>query len=199
MFDKYNHIEIIGSKYYYSDCDVLKNKLGIRDENQLSHIEADLSQIRLLELFDNPIKGHFSKSHFLYIHKYIFQDLYKFAGRYRYEEIRKGMTSFEPCISIEKSLIKVFSDLKNENYLIGMADEIFISRLAYYMSELNIIHPFREGNGRTIREFSRELALKSDRIIDWKYTESSKLLNAAINSVDFDYSLLEECIREVLR
>jgi len=199
MFNKYEQIEIIQSIYHYQDTKVIINKLGIIDEDLLKQVESDLTQNRLFELYEFPIRGRFTMTHLLRIHKHIFQDIYPFAGKIRVEEITKGDTRFHWCHQIKPQMKKVLLELKNEKYLTGLGDDEFIRRLAYYMSELNIIHPFREGNGRAIREFIRELALKSDRIIEWQYTDSKKLLNAAILAVDFDYNLLEDCIRSVLK
>ena len=199
MFSKYDQVDIIQSIYHYPDTEILKNKLSIRDEDLLKQVESDLTQNRLFELYENPINGRFSMTHLLNIHKQIFQDIYPFAGKVRVEEIYKGNTMFYRCDQIKSRMIKVLIELKAENYLIGLDDDEFVNRLAYYMSELNIIHPFWEGNGRAIREFARELGLKSNRVLDWQYTDSQKLLNASIRAVDFDYSLLESCIREVMK
>lgn len=198
MFTKYEQVEIIQSKYNYIDTEVLINNLGIMNEEILKQVESDLTQNRLYELYELPINGRFSMTHLLNIHKHIFQDVYSFAGKIRIEEITKGDTRFHWCHQIKPQLKRVLSELREEKYLLDLNDEAYIRRLAYYMSELNLIHPFREGNGRAIREFIRELALKSNRYIDWQRTDSKKLLIGAIRAVDFDYSLIEDCIRDVI-
>jgi cell filamentation protein len=74
--------------------------------------------------------------------------------------------------------------LKNDKYLAGLKKNEFSQAVSFYMSELNIIHPFRERNGRVIREFIRCLAKKNNYILNWSLTDSEKLLEASIWSVD---------------
>ena len=88
------------------------------------------------------------------------------------------------------SLLKVypwinvqFAQLKSENYLLGTTFDDFSEKAAYYMAELNIIHPFREGNGRAIREFIRCLSLKCGFILNWNAVTNSEILDASISSV----------------
>jgi cell filamentation protein len=74
----------------------------------------------------------------------------------------------------------------------------FSEKAAYYMSEINMIHPFREGNGRTIREFIRQLALYCGYIINWSLIDKDTLLNATIAAVDKDYIPMSSCILKVI-
>jgi cell filamentation protein len=198
MFTKYEQVEIIQSIYNYEDTEILINKLDIMSDELLKKVESDLTQNRLYELYETPFNGRFSMTHLLNIHRHIFQDIYPFAGKIRVEENTKGSTRFHWCHQIKPQLKLVLSNLHEENYLVDLDDENYIKRLAFYMSELNLIHPFREGNGRAIREFVRELAIKSGRMIDWQRVSSNRLLDGAIRAVDFDYSVLEECLREVI-
>ncbi|MFP3423205.1 Fic family protein, partial [Bacillus sp. SIMBA_161] len=64
-------------------------------------------------------------------------------------------------------LKQLFSELAEEEYLKGLRKDVFIQRLAHYLAELNALHPFREGNGRTVREFARQLALNAGYSLDW--------------------------------
>lgn len=193
IFSKYNRVEIIRSKYYYADCDVLKNKLGVKDEAKLTALEEDLTNQRLAELVQNPLKGRFGIAHLKKTHKYIFQDIYPFAGKLREEDIWKGDTFFLKCQFIQSRLEEVLDKLKVHNYLIKLDVAEFSKHAAYYMAELNMIHPFREGNGRAIREFIRCLALRAGYIINWALTNSKELLNASILSVDKIYEPLANC------
>ena len=76
--------------YCYPDSDVLKNRMGIRDKEQLGRLEKRLTMLRILELVDKPIHGKFDLKHLQSIHKYIFQDVYEWAGRLRKVDIAKG-------------------------------------------------------------------------------------------------------------
>ena len=130
MFELY---EAVNSIYCYPDSNVLVNKLNIHDNKKLATVERKLVLLKLYTLRQNNNIGKFDIQHFLSIHKFLFEDIYPFAGKIRSEDIAKD-------------------NLKDLN------KEDMAKKLAYYMSELNVLHPFREGNGRTIREFIREVA-----------------------------------------
>ena len=144
------------------------------------------------------MKGKFGITHLKRIHGYIFQDIYPFAGKLRTENIEKGSTFFCKSQFIEENLNLTLSELTKDKYLIGLDLEEFSQKVAYYMSELNMIHPFREGNGRSIREFIRELAMNCNYIINWSLIEKETLLEATIIAVDKDLQPLKKCILKVL-
>lgn len=158
MFSKYDVYTTTQSIYCYADTNVLKNKLNIRDNKLLKTAEEEITLIKQMELLKNPIRGNFSKSHLMNIHKFIFEDIYSFAGKIRREQISKADTMFYPPDLINRELDKVFLKIKEQNMLKEKNEEKIFDNLAYVMAELNIIHPFREGNGRTIREFIRLMA-----------------------------------------
>jgi len=198
MNDKYTRVDNIQSVYCYQETNVYINNFNIQSEERLKDIESDLTQNRLLELAKTPIKGKLDKSYLIRLHRYIFQDIYPFAGEIRVEDIWKQSTFFCRSQFIINELDRIFEQLKNEKFLKTYGDDEFVSRLTYYMSEINIIHPFREGNGRVIREFIRVLALKTDRLVNWHLVDSDKLLCGIIDAVDFKYQVLESCLRQVL-
>ena len=198
IFSRYNHEEIIHSIYSYPDCDILINKLGIKEEKVLIALEEDLTNQRLAELANEPLKGRFGISHLKNIHKYIFQDIYPFAGKFREEDIWKGDTFFCKSQFIYQALDKLFSKLKTERFPVNINTNDFAKLIAFYMSEMNMIHPFREGNGRVIREFIRCLALKHDYIIDWSLVDHQELLKASIISVDKNLSPLTACLYKAI-
>jgi cell filamentation protein len=193
-FSKYDRQEIIQSIYCYPGIDVLINKQGIVDIKVLEEYESDLTSIRQYMLKKQPIRGRFGLAHFSAIHHYIFQDVYPFAGKLRSEDISKGNTFFCKSQYIEQNLNILLARLKGENYLRGLSAKEFVERASFYMSELNMIHPFREGNGRVIREFIRCLALKAGYDMDWSLVESKALLDAIIITVDRDLKPLTDCL-----
>jgi cell filamentation protein len=195
-FSKYDRKEIIQSVYCYPDTNVLMNKKGILDNSSaLAKYEADMTLIRQYMLEEEkPIRGRFGLAHLKAIHHYIFQDVYPFAGKLRLEDISKGNTFFCKIEYIEQNLNALFARLKGENYLRGLTAEEFAERASFYMSELNMIHPFREGNGRVIREFIRCLALEAGYDIDWSLIDSKALLDATIIAVNADTKPLFNCL-----
>lgn len=157
-----------GSKYCYENSGTLKNKLDIRDYKQLEKYEAKITAAKSLGLRIKGITGDFDKKHYISIHKYLFEDIYPFAGEFREENIGKGEFRFASFEYIEPELDRLLNELKQENFLAGLSKQELAKRLAYYLSELNVLHPFREGNGRTNREFIRQLALKNGYVLNLK-------------------------------
>ena len=143
--------EARNSIYCYKDSDVLVNKFDIRDNKTLEELERKIVLAKLYELRQNHKIGNFDITHFVGIHKFLFEDIYPFAGLFRNENIAKGNFSFAEWEYIEDELRKLLNQLKEENNLQNLDRNTFIKRLSYYMAELNVLHPFRERNGRTIR------------------------------------------------
>ena len=189
--------EARNSIYCYKDSDVLVNKFDIHDNKKLEEIERKIVLAKLYELRQNHQIGNFDVSHFVGIHRFLFEDIYPFAGLFRNENIAKGNFSFAEWEYIEDELKKLLDQLKEENYLQNLDRNIFIKRLSYYMAELNVLHPFREGNGRTIREFIRQLAYKNGYVLNLKNINPKEMLYACIRSV-IDITQLENIISECL-
>ena len=185
------------SIYCYDGSDVLINKLDIKDKALLQKYEAKIVAAKLLALRKNGIIGNFDIEHLKNIHKYLFEDVYPFAGNFRTENIAKGVFRFAEWEYIEPELERLLNELKQENYLENLSKENLAERLAYYLSELNVLHPYREGNGRTTREFIRELALKNGYILDLRKVSPKDFLNACIKSI-VDTSDLTKLIYECL-
>lgn len=171
------------SIYEYPDSEVLKNKLNIKDPELLEKMERGITAQKLLELQEKPISGNFDYQHLSKIHKYIFKDIYDWAGTTRAEEIGKGNTNFAPSHYVVEGLKdQVFTPLRKEKYCKGLNAEELSKRLSYYYCELNFGHPFREGNGRTQREFIRELAAKNGFDLDWSKVDSKNFLDKTIQA-----------------
>ncbi|MDE6790480.1 MAG: Fic family protein [Clostridia bacterium] len=197
FFDKYELYTEGDSIYCYPGTYVLKNKLGLQEYPQLKKAETELVSARLFEQEINPVKGIFDKKHLYAIHRYLFQDIYDFAGKTRKEDISKGNTKFCVHIYVEEQLSQLFAKVKNIKAGENSDRQTKISFLAYLMAELNIIHPFREGNGRAIREFIRQYALKLGLVINWGAIERERLLEAMVASV-LDISDLKSCLDKMI-
>ena len=187
----------MNSKYCYENSNILINKLNIKDRDILQKYEAKITAAKLLSLRQKKITGNFDEKHFISIHTYLFEDIYPFAGEYRKENIAKGEFRFAEWEYIQEELNKLLEQLKNENYLAGIGKNDLARRLAYYIAELNVLHPFREGNGRTIREFIRQLALKNGYVLNLTKVSPQKMLEASIKSI-IDTTDLEILINDCL-
>ena len=137
------------SIYCYENTNVLKNIPGIKDQKKLENYEKSIVAVKLMALNKEGITGNFSIEHFISIHKFLFEDLYPFAGQFRTANIFKGYFQFANWEYVESELNNLLDKLKNENYLSGLDKNNFASRLAYYWSEINVLHPFREGNRKS--------------------------------------------------
>ena len=160
--------------YCYSGSNVLKNKMGIQDKERLHETERKLTMLRIMELLDKPLRGAFDLKHLQAIHAYIFQDVYVWAG-------------------------EIFGLLKAEIYMYGLEEDVFAARLAYYFSEINALHPFREGNGRSQREFIRCLALHNGYVINFVNVGKNEMLEASRESFPCEYEAMESLFRKCLR
>jgi len=154
---------------------VLKNKAGITDQEQLDEFEGDFTAIRLLELTQNPVEGSFDLAHLCKIHQYLFQDVYEWAGEVRTVDIIRGDSRFCNVRHIQSYSNTVFSALAAEKYLVNLKPKVFANRLAHYLSEINAIHPFREGNGRVQRLFISQLAKQTGYSLDYSALDQAEL------------------------
>lgn len=187
--------EISDTIYCYPGSNVLKNKLNIRDADTLENAERELTAIRISELKINPIYGHFDLEHLKNIHRYIFQDVYDWAGELRRVRITKGFMFAYPE-NIENQSNLLFKRLNEDKYLKGMEIEEFCNKLAYYKTELNVLHPFREGNGRAIREFIQCLARYNRYELEFNILDRDEYLVAMIKS-PYDTTLLENLLKRI--
>jgi cell filamentation protein len=188
--------------YLYPGTNVLKNLRGLTDPKLLERFEARQTHRRIAELIDTPVPGGFDVAHVKAIHRHIFQDVYEWAGQFRTVNLSKGGHLFGLPAFLEPALRQILAKLATENHLVDLDAEIFTDRAAYFLGELNAAHPFREGNGRTQREFIRELGLKAGHYIDWRATTADEMTAASrtshLNGESFLFaSLIRKCMRGV--
>ena len=141
--------------YFIEGTTVFKNYLGITNYDELMQKEADITFERLVELCENPIEGNFDKKHLCDIHRYIFGDIYPFAGKYRTVYMTKPGAYFVSEKEIDKHLDIVLNEMKVDFKKCHTLQD-YSNFLAQSYCDIFIVHPFREGNSRTIREFIRE-------------------------------------------
>lgn len=181
----------------YPGTNVLQNLKGLREREALEQFEADATWRRTFQLIMSPISGRFDTAHLQAIHRHLFQDVYAWAGQFRTVNISKpGETWFARTEFIEPALDGLMGHLAGEQYLRGLPVEPFAERCGYYLSELNAIHPFREGNGRTQREFMRQLALLAGYRLLWSRITAEQMTDASRRSFNQgEHSALATLIR----
>ena len=187
-----------GSDPYIDENGVLINKKGIKDEFELDRVERASSYMKALYLDQNPIKGKFDLKHLQAIHKKLFEDIYPFAGKIRDGYLQKGQQDFTMGYRIVPQAEKLFTQLKNEQFLKKTEPAKIAGRLAYYMGEINAIHPFREGNGRTQRIFIAQLAKEAGFELTFSKATQEEMINASIQAHRCDYKGLESIIEKGL-
>lgn len=184
-------------RYTYPDTGVLINKPGITNADALEAFEADATAIRMFELLENPVAGLFDVAHLRQIHRHLFQDVYEWAGEFRLVDISRGTSRFANFLLIDGYLSKCLAHLAQEKWFAGMAPCEFISKMAFYMGEINAVHPFREGNGRVQRLFCSQLALNAGYFIDFECVSQDQMYAAMIASFNGDLKLLENLLNEI--
>lgn len=162
---------------------VLINVPNIQVQKELDDFETTVTGAAIADMYLNPLQGKFDFEHLTSIHREIFKDVYPFAGIIRDENIAKDYFMFCPCEHINTYAKDIFLDLKKENHLKELDLDTFSERAGHYLAEINIIHPFREGNGRTQREFIRLLALQAGYEIDWSKLAEGEMIDASKRSV----------------
>jgi len=150
---------------------VLKNKLGITDSFELARTEEKITKIKAIKLFETGSLESFEVGTFLglsQIHKFLFEDVYEFAGEIRKENISKSNFRFASAMYLEEAL-KQIDKMPQSNF-----DEIIEKYI-----EMNIAHPFREGNGRSTRIWL-DMILKKEigQVIDWSKVNKEDYLLA---------------------
>lgn len=157
MDNKYKYTYEKTANYCYKGTDVLINKLNITNDKDLFDAERELVLLRTHELNENPLKGNFDFEHLKSIHKYLFQDVYRWAGDIRNCNIAK-QDLFCLTENIESFGNDIFKKLEEEKYFIDYDYETKIDKLIELFADINALHPFREGNGRTQRLFIENLS-----------------------------------------
>lgn len=185
--------------YVYLGTNVLINKFGLTDFDELWDVERAITGVVVAELEDSPIKGNFDLTHLQAIHKALFEEIYDWAGNIREKGfISKGNSLFCGAEFIVPYSEDLFAKLHDEEYLQGLDRDTFIQRIAFYISEINALHPFREGNGRTQRVFANQLAKQAGWDLNFKTVDPERLCDAYISSMT-DTSDLEELLNETIK
>jgi len=195
-----NSYQYIDTQYSYIDPEtgLLRNLQGIIDSEVLLFVESGAVTKRLQELYENPIRIN-GIANLFQIHEYLFQDLYAWAGKRRIVEISKDGKQFFPISNFDNAL-KFIDSLINEFYRISNDDIKSISqKLAEILDNINYLHPFREGNGRTQREFLRLLALEKGFHLNLNPPDNKNVYDRYMKgTVESDIDTLTTLIFELL-
>lgn len=165
--------------YAYPGTNVLKNLLDIRDQATLEAFEVEISTLRAEE----PLpEGQFDPIHYCNIHRHLFQDVYDWAGQYRTVRTSKGGNSFCYPEHIPAQMDTLFGSLRGGDVFKGLSRDAFLQEAARFLGELNAIHPFREGNGRSQLAFIGLVGASADRHFGFENIDRITFLPAMIAS-----------------
>jgi cell filamentation protein len=157
---------------------ILLNKLELRTVGELESAEREITHAALILLRESPVRPTYDLPHLCAIHQRIFGDLYEWAGQVRTVAIAKGNLSCLPQY-IKSSSADIFRALRGENFLRGLERRPFIDRLTYYLGEVNAVHPFREGNGRTQHAFFEQLSRDARFTVNWQHLDAARNVEAS--------------------
>jgi cell filamentation protein len=166
---------------------VLVNLLGAHTQSELSTAEHDLVIVRHIQLSERPLAGAFDLDHLRALHRHLFGDVYPFAGEIRIVDICKvddPSNRFVPARLIDAVATHQFAELAADDFLRGLSRQAFVDGLAGHFTSLNRLHPFREGNGRTLRLFLHDLALQAGYRLDWTRIGRTDVLAACRDPIN---------------
>ena len=184
------------SRYPGTRC--LVNYFGIKDKPSLRRVDKMISSLRTAELLHAPIDMPFTFDYLKAIHSHLFGDIYPSAGMIR-RSLSSKHTEFCQPEYIESQAGILFSKLRDDHYLSRIDDvDDFVNELAYYMGEMEALHPFMDGNGRATRFFFNSLALAAGYEIGWGSADPDHFLEANVAALDGDYQALMDVLEEIV-
>lgn len=182
----------------YPETTVLVNKLGIRSQEALDDLERVVTGIHTVEIVKEQSEEPLSFAFYRNLHKRLFGDLYEWAGELRKVDMSKQGTSFCRAENLEEIGNAIFQWLRKHKELRGMKRERFVKELADLYHRINMLHPFREGNGRTQRLFFTLLIRRAGYEIDFAATDTDALMIATVYAaqgvMDYLYGYFDRVI-----
>ncbi|HEV7877920.1 Fic/DOC family protein [Bradyrhizobium sp.] len=181
--------------YCYEGTSVLKNRLGLQSQDQLTEFEHAISSQRAEE----PLPaGNLDQRHYCALHRHLYQDVYDWAGELRTVRTSKGGSMFCYPENIAAQLAKLFRDLAAAKQFTELDSDGFARAAAHFLAELNAIHPFREGNGRTQLTFLKLIATAAGHSMEFGRLDAPAMLQAMIASFSGDEEPLARLIRQLI-
>lgn len=183
----------------YEGTSCLINKFDIKDEVILKELETTITLNKITEYLLNPLFDSFDVQHYKNIHRYLFGDIYNWAGEYRTVDMSKKGTIFAEAENVENLMSNCFKRLNDKNLFQGLNFDDFIDDFVDFYCVTNMIHPFREGNGRTQRVFLTQLINKNGYDIDFFEIDTDELLIATIQSANGVTDYLKDIFKYAIK
>jgi len=176
--------------YCYRDSEVLCNVLNIQNSAELEEAEQALTALAALQIELQP--PPYNLDYFKAVHQHLFRDLYEWAGELRTIDITKGTTRFCSRDRISPEANKTFKVLKKDDYYIKHERKDLIADVAELYIELNMLHPFREGNGRAQRILFEHIIINCGFEFDLEGITKREWVDANIAGVSCNYTPMTE-------
>ena len=183
----------------YDNSNVLINKFDIRDEEQLNQIEQSITSALIARAFVEIPFRNVDFNFYKMLHKYVFSDIYDWAGKVRNVNMSKKGTVLCEFTQIENTGIRLFERLKKTRYLKIFSKEEMLDELTDIYCILNYLHPFREGNGRIQRLFISMLVQNMGYKLDFSKIDKDLFMIATIKSANGDIFMLKDILMENMK
>jgi cell filamentation protein len=187
--------DAVADPYCYPGTTVLINKLDLRSQAELDAFEAEITIQRAAEPFPARALGY---PNYRAIHRHLFQDVYPWAGKIRTVRISKDGSFFCYPENIDSEMRKLFSTLRGSKFFRGLPPEAFSQRVSHFLAELNAIHPFREGNGRSQLALLTLVADRAGHPLALERMNPAAMLTAMVASFHGDEVRLRKLIAALL-
>ena len=179
-------------------------KIKVNSLEELSQKEKTITNVKMILLAQIGLNGSYDYIHLKSIHKFFFSDIYQWAGEDRFEanitaKFGKGKTLFTPYDQVPTVAALLFNALKEENYFLEQNREEFIESSASFMNGLNILHPFREGNGRVQRSFMQMLAKNAYYELNFYDITQEEMIEASIEGAQGDLKKMITIFRKSIK
>lgn len=182
----------------YEGTTCLINKFGVKDSDRLSEIEGRITFAKAVALEQQPINGEFDFTHYRAIHRWLFCDIYDWAGEIRQVNLSKKGTAFTPVNEIEHMADLIFSRIASNDLFKNLPKRDYIAYIVELYCDINLLHPFREGNGRTQRAFFSQLIKTVGYDFSFARMDGDLLMIATIQAAagvtDLLYSLFDDAL-----
>jgi cell filamentation protein len=189
---------VSGDPFLDPHSGVFRNRLGLTDRTELAAAEKTLTAVRVDQLKRRRVPGNYDLDHLRVFHWTIFQDIYPWAGQLRTVLIVKAGASFCLPHQIVDTAADVFGRLAADRHLRGRDRDSFLDGLTALLAEVNALHPFREGNGRTQRAFLGQLARDAGYRLRWEEVDRDANIDAARAAADGDLAPMRALLDPVV-
>ncbi|MFA7118854.1 MAG: Fic family protein [Sphaerochaetaceae bacterium] len=184
---------------FYPGTFCLVNFFSLRQQAVLKEVASRFANFRMAEILGEKNQPPFEFSTLEDINGQLLGDVFPAAGMLRRNESLSGNSVFCKPQYILASGEAIIKELQAEHYLIGLAGEAYIARLAYFIGEMQALHPFVAGNGRTLRLFFQRIARYEGYVVNWSLVGSEQLLEAVDSAMEGEYQLLIKVLERMVR